>query len=281
MIKCIFIFLLICFSQFALSREVAEQALLRFASSEVNVVLPQIIEGTVSGDLYDSVLKKTQNKIWADSIAVAFKEDFSTNKGLKIEVKYYFQTDVDDQITYARLIVGKALLEKELIIDELTGLNLLVNKLPDIEDRQFYSPVKLERISSHFNLSRRHPVKRRRILPHNGVDFSAKSRTPIYPSLSGLVLEMGRARAKGKYILIEHDNGMRSTYDHLRVFQKGLRVGDYVEVDNQIGEVGRTGYATGNHLHFGLINQDGFYVNPLFYLKDFYVEADKNTIAID
>lgn len=274
MIKCVYVFILLGFSQLAFSREVAEQALLRSAivSSEINEILPQIFEGTVSGDLYDSVLKKTQNESWAESFALAFKDDFSTSKGLKIEVKYYFQIDLDDQITYARLIVGKAMLEKELIFDEISGLSILANKLPELEDRQFFSPVKLERISSHFNLSRRHPVKRRRILPHNGVDFTAKSRTPIYPTMSGLVIEMGRARSKGKYILIEHDNGMKSTYDHLRVFQKGLRVGDYVEVDNQIGEVGRTGYATGNHLHFGLINQDGFYVNPIFYLKDFLID---------
>ncbi|NOT80342.1 MAG: M23 family metallopeptidase [Bacteriovoracaceae bacterium] len=274
MIKCVYVFILLGISQLAFSREVAEQALLRstIVSSEINENLPQEFEGTVSGDLYDSVLKKTQNESWAETLALAFKDDFSTSKGLKIEVKYYFQIDSDDQITYARLIVGKAMLEKELIFDEVSGLYILSNKLPELEDRQFFSPVKLERISSHFNLSRRHPVKRRRILPHNGVDFTAKSRTPIYPTMSGLVIEMGRARSKGKYILIEHDNGMKSTYDHLRVFQKGLRVGDYVEVDNQIGEVGRTGYATGNHLHFGLINQDGFYVNPIFYLKDFLID---------
>ncbi|MGZ3809529.1 MAG: M23 family metallopeptidase, partial [Bacteriovorax sp.] len=179
-----------------------------------------------------------------------------------------------DRIAYARLIVGSALVEKELRLDPTTNLETLVNKLPELEDRQFLSPVKAERISSQFNLARRHPVKRRRIQPHNGVDFTAKSSTPVYPALEGVVIAMGRARAKGKFILIEHYNGMKSTYDHLRKFQKGLRIGDYVEVGDQIGEVGRTGYATGSHLHFGLLNEDGLYVNPILYLKDYQVETD-------
>ncbi|MGZ3789228.1 MAG: M23 family metallopeptidase [Bacteriovorax sp.] len=249
-----------------------------------NEIVPKIFEGRVVGDLYDSVLKDTQNEVWAKTLAEAFKDDLVSIKGLKVPANYYFKTETEiqeddndkasDRIAYARLIVGSALVEKELRLDPTTNLETLVNKLPELEDRQFLSPVKAERISSQFNLARRHPVKRRRIQPHNGVDFTAKSSTPVYPALEGVVIAMGRARAKGKFILIEHDNGMKSTYDHLRKFQKGLRIGDYVEVGDQIGEVGRTGYATGSHLHFGLLNEDGLYVNPILYLKDYQVETD-------
>lgn len=275
--KFLFIFLLISFSNPIFSREIAEQALLRSESRIEN--LPQVYEGIVQGDLYSSVLKDTQNVVWAKTMDEAFREDFATSRGLKVEVSYYFKTDSDEQIIFAHLIVGSALVEKELMFNEATELLTLGTKLPNLEDREFNSPVKVERISSQFNLARRHPVKRKKILPHNGVDFTAKSRTPIYPALEGVVIAMGRTRAKGNFILIEHNNGMKSTYDHLRIFQKGLRIGDYVEVNEQIGEVGRTGYATGTHLHFGLLNADGLYVNPILYLKEYQVEPDDSAPA--
>ena len=44
----------------------------------------------------------------------------------------------------------------------------------------------------------------------------------------------------------------------------------YVETSDQIGEVGRTGYATGAHLHFWILKY-GFYVNPILYLKDYQI----------
>lgn len=282
MFKHLSLFLLISFSSTTFSMEIAEQTLLRSNLEQTQKhILPQIFEGRVSGDLYSSVLKNTQDEDLAMSMKEAFKDDFVSIKGLKVQVNYYFETDSGNQIAYARLVVGSALVEKELTFDVTTGLEILINKIPEFEDRQFFSPVKAERISSQFNLARRHPVKHNRILPHNGVDFTAKSKTPVYPALEGVVVAMGRTRAKGKFILIEHNNGMKSTYDHLRVFQKGLHISDYVEVADQIGEVGRTGYATGTHLHFGLLNQDGLYVNPILYLKDYQVVPDDSNATIE
>ncbi len=265
------------------------------AAQPQNKMFPNIIEGKIIGNLYDSVLNKTQNEEWAKLLQEAFKDDFISTKGLKVEATFSFETvepsennsndnsdDISfadpksDTIVYARLVVGQALVEKELSLNHATNSQSLLTKIPKAQEREFISPVKSERISSQFKLTRRHPVKRRRIQPHNGVDFSAKSKTPVYPAMDGVVVAMGRARAKGKFILIEHSNGMKSTYDHLRKFQKGLHVGDYVEVSEQIGEVGRTGYATGTHLHFGLIDSDGFYVNPILYLKDYQVDSDNN-----
>jgi murein DD-endopeptidase MepM/ murein hydrolase activator NlpD len=283
MFKYFILLFAVSFASSSWSQEVAEQTLLRSLPEEVaaEVKLPRDFEGKVTGDFYEAVLKDTQNEDWANTLAEAFKDDFVTAKGLKGQVKYDFKVDSEDQITYARIIVRTAMVEKELQHNEQTELLSLVTKLPLPEEVIFSTPVKAERISSQFNLARRHPVKRRMILPHNGVDFTAKSRTPIYPALEGEVIAMGRTRSKGKFILIEHDNGMKTTYDHLRVFQKGLRVGDYVNLDDQIGEVGRTGYATGTHLHFALINKDGHYLNPIHYLKEYQVVTDENGNTLD
>ncbi len=165
------------------------------------------------------------------------------------------------------MFVGKAVSERVLQQDlETLSWNLLPLD-PAKNEKPFYAPVKMSRVSSLFNLARKHPVKRR-IQPHNGIDFVAKSGTPVYPALDGVIIAIGRAKAKGKFILIEHDNGYQTTYDHLRKFTKGLRVGSKVDLNEQIGEVGRTGYATGAHLHFGVL-RDGLYVNPIYLVKDY------------
>lgn len=232
-------------------------------------------EGEIHGTLFETLLNDTKNEKIARQIAKAFQDDFITTRGLKVSASYSFEVieyfDNGEVVKFGdvlkvSLIVGKAIVEKVLQQDLKTLEWNLLPIVPEKEDRIFYAPVKSSRVSSLFNLARRHPVKRR-IQPHNGIDFVAKSGTPVYPALEGEVIAIGRARAKGKFVLIQHDNGYQTTYDHLRKFKKGLRVGMRVELTDQLGEVGRTGYATGAHLHFGVL-KDGLYVDPLYLLKD-------------
>ncbi len=285
MFKYLLFFLALSYSVVGHSQEVAEQTMIRTSvateTPEQTVVALKSYEGLVTSDLYSAVLNDTDDESLAKTMEEAFEDDFTTAKGLNGVVKYYFETDSTSKITFARLQVRSAIVEKVLKLDEEKGEELLVTKLPEPEERNFFSPIKVERISSQFNLARRHPVKRRKILPHNGVDFTAASGTPIYPSLEGIVKVKGRTRSKGKYVVIEHFNGMKSTYDHMRAFQKELQVGDYVDVGDKIGEVGRTGYATGTHLHFGLINKEGFYVNPILYLKDYQIEQGESNESLE
>lgn len=89
---------------------------------------------------------------------------------------------------------------------------------------------------------------------HNGVDFRAGIGTPVFSAESGAVEEIGdtdigcRGASYGKWILIRHANNLATLYAHLSGINvvKGMAVlrGDY------IGFSGKTGYATGPHLHF-------------------------------
>lgn len=244
----------------------------------------QTFDGLVKGSIYDSVINVLDNERIATLLDEAFKDEYTNSKKSKVSAVISFTVEVfsegDGPVEYqnivsAKLVVGKAIVEKVLMREKETDSLVLVTLKPNEEDRIFESPVESKRISSLFNLARRHPVKRR-IQPHRGVDFVATSGTPVYPALSGKIIAMGRARAKGKFVLIEHDNGYQTTYDHLRKFQKGLRVGDYVDISDKIGEVGRTGYATGAHLHFGVI-KDGMFVNPIYYLKDYQLDEESDS----
>jgi murein DD-endopeptidase MepM/ murein hydrolase activator NlpD len=89
---------------------------------------------------------------------------------------------------------------------------------------------------------------------HNGVDFGAPVGTPIYASESGRVLSVGDQDrycprgAYGKYVLIKHMNGLTTLSAHLSRYV--VENGESVTRGQLIGYVGKTGYATGPHLHF-------------------------------
>lgn len=111
------------------------------------------------------------------------------------------------------------------------------------------SPVEYARISSHFNLARKHPILHK-IRAHKGVDYAAPRGTPIRASGDGKIIKLGRSGGYGNVIEIQHGSRYRTLYAHMNNFAKGLKVGSKVEQGQVIGYVGSTGLASGPHLHY-------------------------------
>jgi murein DD-endopeptidase MepM/ murein hydrolase activator NlpD len=111
------------------------------------------------------------------------------------------------------------------------------------------APVQFSRVSSRFNLSRRHPVLNR-IRAHKGVDYAAPVGTPVRAAGEGRVRFVGRQGGYGNVIELEHGSGVITVYGHLSRFAKQLRRGQRVDLGKVIGFVGQTGLATGPHLHY-------------------------------
>ncbi len=111
------------------------------------------------------------------------------------------------------------------------------------------SPVQFSRISSRFNLSRRHPVLNR-IRAHKGVDYAAPTGTPVRAAGDGRVRFVGRQGGYGNVIELEHGSGVVTIYGHLSRFASKLHRGQRVDLAQVIGYVGMTGLATGPHLHY-------------------------------
>ncbi len=100
---------------------------------------------------------------------------------------------------------------------------------------------------------------------HRGLDLNAPLGTDVYAAQDGVVIAMGRHRQYGNYITVDHGNGVITHYAHHRA--NFVQVGDIVRRGQKIAEVGRTGNATGPHLHFEL-RLGGEHQNPLPYLND-------------
>lgn len=98
---------------------------------------------------------------------------------------------------------------------------------------------------------------------HQGVDLSAPEGTPIYASRGGRVSTATFGSAAGYYVTINHMDGFSSIYMHMKNYV--VAAGQTVNQGQLIGYVGKTGVATGFHLHFGIM-YNGAYVNPANYV---------------
>lgn len=99
---------------------------------------------------------------------------------------------------------------------------------------------------------------------HTGLDLASKLDEPVNPAMDGTVIYAGEIFwGYGKHVIIDHGNNVTSIYAHLNkiyVFKD-----QKVTSSDVIGGQGRTGWATGVHLHFQ-INVYGIPVNPRVFL---------------
>ncbi|MGH6954074.1 MAG: peptidoglycan DD-metalloendopeptidase family protein, partial [Alphaproteobacteria bacterium] len=98
---------------------------------------------------------------------------------------------------------------------------------------------------------------------HFGVDLRARSGTPVYATGEGKVLYAGWQGRYGKVVEVDHGNGVRTRFAHLR--RVLVRRGDKVLPGHEVGESGSTGQSTGPHLHYEIII-DGSPVDPMRFI---------------
>jgi murein DD-endopeptidase MepM/ murein hydrolase activator NlpD len=115
------------------------------------------------------------------------------------------------------------------------------------------------RISSNFNPKRRHPVLNT-IRAHRGVDYAAPTGTPIRAAGDGKVTVRGVQGGYGNVIVLQHGGNITTLYGHLSRFANP-RVGSRVKQGDIIGYVGKSGLATGPHLHYE-VRVNGVHRNP-------------------
>jgi murein DD-endopeptidase MepM/ murein hydrolase activator NlpD len=123
------------------------------------------------------------------------------------------------------------------------------------------NPLEFTRVSSGFTESRMHPIFKD-WRAHKGVDFSAPMGTKIKASGTGVIDFVGRQGGYGNVVIIKHQNKLTTLYAHLNTFETGLKVGQKINQGDVLGEVGRTGWATGPHLHYEF-RIDGVPTDPL------------------
>ncbi len=100
---------------------------------------------------------------------------------------------------------------------------------------------------------------------HNGIDIAAPIGTPIYSAKEGIVVAIGNndKYAYGKWIAIDHENGLTTLYGHLSL--QSVSKGTKIKKGQKIGYMGSTGFSTGSHLHFTVYATNTFQTTQRWY----------------
>lgn len=95
---------------------------------------------------------------------------------------------------------------------------------------------------------------------HTGLDLVAACQTAVFAAGNGTVVEAGWSPyGGGNRIVVDHGNGLKSTYNHLASIETS--VGATVAAGQRLAAAGTTGASTGCHLHFEVL-LNGQTVNP-------------------
>ena len=95
---------------------------------------------------------------------------------------------------------------------------------------------------------------------HKGVDLRAAYGQEVHAAGAGRVAFSGEQGGYGTTVVVEHEDGTRTRYAHLSA--RSVEKGDQVEAGGVLGRAGRSGRATGTHLHFEVIAADGTRIQP-------------------
>ncbi|KAF7769515.1 putative zinc metalloprotease [Pseudoalteromonas undina] len=120
------------------------------------------------------------------------------------------------------------------------------------------APVNFKYISSSFNPRRLHPVTGQ-VKAHRGIDYAARTGTPVVSSGNGKVIKAGYSKYNGNYVFISHGTQYVTKYLHLN--KRLVRTGQKIKQGEKIGTVGSTGRVTGAHLHYEFL-VNGVHRNP-------------------
>lgn len=145
--------------------------------------------------------------------------------------------------------------EKKLTIDSLTTWR----ETSEV-NTNFVIPVK-GKLSSPFGLKRFFNNQPRK--PHSGIDIAAHEGATIVSPANGVVISTGDYFFNGNTIFIDHGQGLVTMYCHMS--EISVKPGQQLTQGEKIGAVGKTGRATGPHLHWSVSLNDARIDPGLFF----------------
>ncbi len=238
---------------------------------EIRLRKPEIITGYREGVIQDSLYLAGKKANLPDKLIMELANIFGW------DIDFVFDIRPGDSFSVLfedRFIDGEKLLEGNIIAASFTNRKKTYQAVrytnksgqssyftPEgLSMRKAFlrTPLDIFRISSGFNLRRKHPIHKK-IKAHRGVDYAAPKGTPVYAAGAGKVVDSGYNKYNGNFVFIQHGQTYTTKYLHLE--NRKVRKGQAVKQRQLIGSVGSTGYSTGNHLHYEFL-VNGVHRNP-------------------
>lgn len=225
-----------------------------------------------AGLLLGAVLIKTSNQPWADSLKVKIID--ALNGGISAEqvVEAAGQTFENGDLQAVFSVFNGGDDEATMVYAEAPFTEDLLSSreqsnFPKEEDitayvLNFASCKPVDGIKTSDFGERVHPVNGEESF-HYGLDIGADEGEKILSFADGTVREVGTSDSYGNYVIVDHEDGFSTLYAHCS--KVTAKQGDKVKAGDKIAEVGATGVATGNHLHFE-VWRDGKILDPSHYV---------------
>lgn len=226
--------------------------------------------GSIESSLYQSAVDAglPEGLIPAFVNLFSWDVDFTREirKGDTFKITYTQKRDRDGTLRDTGPIVAAAITARGKPLDAYrfyTGskYDYFNSKGEGLRKSLLRTPLDVIRITSHYNLKRKHPVLGY-TRAHRGTDFGGPVGTPVKASGDGVVERASWYGSFGNYVRINHGNGYKTAYAHLNGYARGIRAGKRVKQGQIIAYLGNTGRSTGPHLHYE-VHKNGKQVNPM------------------
>ena len=227
------------------------------------IINNRVVSGEIKSNLFtDAVISGIRistlyNVLNEYTFLIDFQHDLHRNDKFIFVLKTTKDGDgdiIEEKVLYTNLILRK----KNYEIFNFNG-NFYDRNGRSIQKKLLKTPIDGARITSGFQKKRKHPILGY-TRAHKGVDMAAPTGTPIYAAGDGVILQKTTDHDYGNYVLIKHNREYSTKYAHMSRFAN-VKVGQRVKQRQVIGYVGKTGLATGPHLHYEVIRY-GKHINP-------------------
>jgi hypothetical protein len=109
---------------------------------------------------------------------------------------------------------------------------------------------------------------------HEGVDIAGQAGEPVLAAADGVVVRSGQDGGYGRFVEVQHAEGLKSFYAHLGAVDPTIAPGVALKAGTALGKLGNTGTSTGPHLHFEIRNADDRPLNPQFFMGRQFAKAE-------
>ncbi|OHY73854.1 peptidoglycan DD-metalloendopeptidase family protein [Marinobacter sp. AC-23] len=218
---------------------------------------PAFASGTIDGSLYLSAREAGLNDRLTMKLAGIFGWDidfvYDVRKGDQFEVVYEELYLDGEKFSTGRILSARFVNRGEeniaLLYTDSNGESDYYTPDGKSMRKAFLRTPISARISSSFNLQRRHPVLDV-VRPHEGTDYAAPTGSPIKAAGNGRVQFSGWKGGYGRTVVLKHGDNITTLYAHMSRIGKSMKTGTRVKQGETIGYVGSSGMVTGAHLHY-------------------------------
>ncbi|SDD43915.1 Peptidase family M23 [Kordiimonas lacus] len=234
------------------------------------LALTHLVEGEITDSLYLSAQRAglptpvIVELIRLMSFDVDFEREIRTGDRFQVYFERTYAPDFGDlaegRILHMRLELQKRTLEATYFEDETGRGDYFDANGHSTRKALMKTPLDVTVVTSSYG-KRKHPVLGY-TRQHTGVDFRARTGTPIMAAGDGVVERASRYGGYGNYIRIRHNSTYQTAYAHLSKYGRGIKAGVRVKQGQIIGYAGATGRVTAAHLHYEVL-VNGRHANPL------------------